>query len=96
MIRPLLALGSAGLLAMTSAASAATPAPPVVEAPAGALAGETAGDLHVFRGIPYALPPVGARRWRPPAPMPRWEGTRAARDFGPACLQPPQGSLHTI
>lgn len=96
MIRPLLALGSAGLLAMTSAASAATPAPPVVEAPAGALAGETAGDLHVFRGIPYALPPVGARRWRPPAPMPRWQGTRAARDFGPACLQPPQGSLHTI
>ena len=41
-----------------------------------------------FEGIPYALPPVGRRRWQPPAPMPRWQGVRQATAFGPACVQP--------
>ena len=46
------------------------------------------GDLRVFKGIPYALPPVGSARWRPPSPMPRWTGVRKATEFGPACFQP--------
>ncbi len=98
MIRRLLALGgAAGLFALAGPAIAAAPADaPVVDAPAGRIAGTREGAIEVFRGIPYALPPVGARRWRPPAPMPRWEGTRAAREFGPACIQPPQGSLDSI
>jgi para-nitrobenzyl esterase len=97
MIRHLLALGSAAGLLATGGAAATTPTPaPVVDAPAGTLAGVAQDGLNVFRGIPYALPPVGERRWRPPAPMPRWQGTRAATSFGPACIQPPQGSLHTI
>src|SRR5690606_1842749 len=88
MIRRLLALGgAAGLFALPGPAIAAAPADaPVVDAPAGRIAGAREGAIEVFRGIPYALPPVGARRWRPPAPMPRWEGTRAAREFGPACI----------
>ena len=61
---------------------------PTVNAPAGEVAGKNEGSLHVFKGIPYALPPVGARRWMPPHPMPRWTGLRQATDFGPACLQP--------
>ena len=50
--------------------------------------GAREGALRVFKGIPYALPPVGERRWRPPAPMPPWEGVRDALAFGPACIQP--------
>jgi carboxylesterase type B len=46
----------------------------------------------VFRAIPYALPPVGERRWRPPAAMPRWNGVRACADVGVACMQPPMAA----
>lgn len=60
---------------------------PVVAAPAGSVEGTQAGDLRVFKGIPYALPPVGQARWKPPRPMPRWEGVRKAAEFGPACIQ---------
>lgn len=68
--------------------SAATVSAPIVNAPAGQLEGYAQGALHVFKGIPYALPPVKAARWRPPSPMPRWEGVRNATEFGPACFQP--------
>jgi len=61
---------------------------PVVDAPAGAVRGTAEGDLHVFRGIPYAQPPVGSLRWRPPLPMARWKGVREATEFGAACYQP--------
>src|SRR5678816_3297706 len=61
---------------------------PVVDAPAGAVRGTAEGDLHVFRGIPYAQPPVGPLRWRPPLPLPRWTGVREATEFGAACHQP--------
>ncbi|MBW8303968.1 MAG: carboxylesterase family protein, partial [Brevundimonas sp.] len=60
----------------------------VVVAPAGAGRGVTAHAVTVFRGIPYAAPPVGWRRWRPPAEAPRWRGTRDATQFGAACHQP--------
>jgi para-nitrobenzyl esterase len=45
-------------------------------------------DLSVFRGIPFAAPPVGAFRWREPQPVARWAGTRKAHQFGPRCAQP--------
>jgi len=44
-------------------------------------------DLAVFRGIPYAEPPLGPRRWQPPGPVRPWAGTRAAVAFGPAAPQ---------
>ena len=61
---------------------------PLVNAPAGQLQGQADGDTHVFKGIPYALPPTGEMRWKPPVPMPPWSGVRTADDFGPACYQP--------
>jgi para-nitrobenzyl esterase len=70
---------------------------PIVHAPAGKMEGLQEGDLHVFKGIPYALPPVGSRRWRPPSPMPRWAGIRKATEFGPICFQPvgPSTSIYS-
>ena len=43
-----------------------------------------------YKGIPYAQPPIGDSRWRPPVPATAWDGVRDAREFGHACLQPPQ------
>ena len=76
------------LAASLLAAAPASAEGPVVRAPAGAVEGRAEGRLRVFRGIPYALPPVGAKRWTAPVAVPTWTGTRKATDFGPACVQP--------
>ncbi|WBX84560.1 carboxylesterase family protein [Sphingosinicella microcystinivorans] len=62
---------------------------PEVQIEQGRLAGTVVDGLRVFKGIPYALPPVGARRWRAPEPPARWAGTRDADAFGASCIQPP-------
>jgi para-nitrobenzyl esterase len=67
----------------------------IVEAPAGTVEGRTEGALRVFKGIPYASPPTGPARWKPPTPLPRWQGVRSAAQFGPACPQP-EARLATI
>jgi para-nitrobenzyl esterase len=45
------------------------------------------GPVEVFRGIPYAAPPVGALRWKPPQPAASWKDVRSATAFGKACPQ---------
>ena len=84
------------------AASDPTPDPlgPVVETGLGTLEGErTAGDdgVLVFRGVPYAEPPVGDARWRAPIAKASWEGARSAATFRPACWQrlTPESSIYT-
>src|SRR5215831_10777061 len=42
----------------------------------GRIRGAVEGNLHVFHGIPYAAPPIGDRRFRPPAPASAWKGVR--------------------
>jgi para-nitrobenzyl esterase len=59
----------------------------IVDSPAGKVEGLMEGKLRVFKGIPFALPPVGPARWKPPSPMPSWKGVRKATAFGPACPQ---------
>jgi para-nitrobenzyl esterase len=61
---------------------------PTVTVAGGLIAGAQEGDSLVYRGIPYAAPPVGSLRWRPPQPVPPWKGVRAATQFGSNCLQP--------
>ncbi len=61
---------------------------PAVDTPAGQLQGKMDGTTRVFEGIPYAMPPLGAMRWKAPMPMPRWAGVKTATAYGPACLQP--------
>ena len=47
------------------------------------------GAVRAFRGIPYAAPPVGELRWRPPQPPAPWDGVRGADSYGPVAPQPP-------
>ncbi|MBW8858092.1 MAG: carboxylesterase family protein, partial [Bradyrhizobium sp.] len=44
-------------------------------------------EARAFLGIPYAAPPLGALRWKPPQPVARWDGVRPAHAFSPQCLQ---------
>jgi para-nitrobenzyl esterase len=61
--------------------------PREVRTSAGVLAGATAGGVSTFKGVPYAMPPVGNLRWAPPQPI-SWNGVREAKQFGAPCLQP--------
>ena len=93
-LRRAAALCAAAVLATLSYARAA--APPIVEAPAGTVSGSVVGGVRIFKGLPYAAPPVGRARWTPPKPAPKWHGVRPANTFGPACFQPasPPGSIY--
>jgi para-nitrobenzyl esterase len=86
MTRVALILGATGL-ALASISSAAVPDP--VRLDSGAIAGTsgTSADVRVFKGIPFAAPPVGPLRWRPPQPPASWQGVRRADQFGPRCMQ---------
>jgi len=66
---------------------------PVVRIASGAVRGRLDGSVAVFRGIPYAQPPVGALRFAAPAPVPPWDGVREADKFGPS---PPQSRLAAL
>ena len=56
----------------------------------GRLAGTVlAGGIRAFKGVPYAAPPVGARRWQAPQPAQPWKDVRSATQFGPRAMQQP-------
>jgi para-nitrobenzyl esterase len=70
---------------------------PVIHTVAGDLRGVTDGDVTSFKGIPYAAPPVGEYRWRPPQPVTPWTGVRDATKQCASCPQRTwQGSTETI
>ncbi|HEY0685421.1 MAG TPA: carboxylesterase family protein [Steroidobacter sp.] len=58
---------------------------PLVRAPSGAVQGESHGAVDVYKGLPYARPPM---RWKPPVAVPAWSGVRDATKFGASCMQP--------
>ena len=62
-----------------------------VKTVSGAVKGTTSTDgrLRIFKGIPYAAPPVGELRWKEPRPAAAWEGIRDATENGPHCVQGP-------
>ncbi len=73
--------------------------PTIAETAQGQLRGQLEDGLHVFRGVPFAEPPVGDLRWRDPQPLQPWSGVRDALAFGPISVQtwmPSMGELGAI
>ena len=87
--RSLSSLLAAGVLVAASTVTAAIPEP--VRLDSGLLSGSTASSagVRVFKGIPFAAPPVGELRWQAPQPVAKWDGARSAAAFGDICIQPP-------
>ncbi|MBI4520849.1 MAG: carboxylesterase family protein [Gemmatimonadetes bacterium] len=87
-MKRLLILAAVGfIMGVAAAASAAISDPVGTEQ--GLISGTAAasGDVRIYRGVPYAAPPAGERRWKAPAPPLRWEGVRRADEFGARCMQ---------
>jgi para-nitrobenzyl esterase len=83
-----LAVVLVGMIAVTPrAARAAEPVTAVVNSSSGPVQGTVHGHVARYLGIPYAAPPIGALRWRPPEPPAAWTQTRQATAFGPTCAQ---------
>jgi para-nitrobenzyl esterase len=76
------------LLVVVPATSAITLAQsPKALTESGAISGLRESGLSVYKGVPFAAPPIGDLRWRPPAPVALWTGTRKTDGFAPACMQ---------
>jgi para-nitrobenzyl esterase len=75
---------------VTTAGASATA--PIVRTEGGWVRGVSAGGVDAFRGLPYAAPPTGPLRWRPPHPAAPWSGVRDASQFAPSCPQSPIGN----
>lgn len=85
--RSVVVLLAVGVLALTSTGVAAITDPVRVEQ--GLLAGASGSsvDMRVYRGVPFAAPPVGHLRWKAPQPAAKWQGVRQAGEFSNACWQ---------
>lgn len=75
-------------LCVTVGAAHAAPVDRVV-VESGALQGAVEDGVVAFKGVPFAAPPVGDLRWRPPQPLARWQGVRDAGSYGHDCMQKP-------
>ncbi|MYA01387.1 MAG: carboxylesterase family protein [Chloroflexi bacterium] len=68
----------------------------IAQTTAGTLEGAEENGLCVFRGIPFAAPPVGELRFKAPQPVESWDGVRDAKSFGPISLQAPNEMLEAL
>ena len=82
---PAAALVAAALTAPAVATASSAESAPVVQTTQGAVRGERSNGVDSFLGIPYAAPPVGSLRWRPPQPGPHWSGVRDATHYRNRC-----------
>jgi para-nitrobenzyl esterase len=86
-MRSLVVAAACAYLLVVPAARAAIPTEVAIDS--GKLAGTTGADasVRVFKGIPFAAPPLGANRWRAPQPVAQWSGVRPATEYAPRCTQ---------
>lgn len=75
------------VLALVISAEIANAQPAPVKVNEGLLQGTAENSLTVYKGIPFAAPPVGELRWRPPQPAAKWDGLRRADKFAPEPMQ---------
>ena len=77
------------LLLFAAAVSAFAAANDIVKLDTGQVAGIAGAtpEMHIYKGIPFAAPPVENLRWRAPQPAAHWDGVRQADAFGPVCMQ---------
>ncbi|WP_215228372.1 carboxylesterase/lipase family protein [Erythrobacter sp. 3-20A1M] len=89
----MMAAAAIGALAVASPLVAQGEPVPQVAVTGGTIAGEMAegGGALVFRGIPFAAPPIGERRWKAPQPVQPWTGVKETTEPTPACIQNDQG-----
>ena len=82
---------AAAVLAASAGGAVASPASgganPIVRIAGGLIRGASATGVNSFLGLPYAAPPTGKLRWRPPQPASSWSGVRDATQFGASCPQ---------
>ncbi len=76
-----------GVLAFSSAIAAQAPKP--VRTQAGLVQGTIEDGITVYKGVPFAAPPLGNLRWRAPQPPIPWKGVRKTDAYAPACMQTP-------
>lgn len=88
------ALAFSGLASFTDHTTQATN--DSIRVDGGLISGTTVDGVRSFKGIPFAAPPVGDLRWKPPQPVVAWQGVRQADNFGPMCPQSPypSGSMY--
>ncbi|HWT02702.1 MAG TPA: carboxylesterase family protein [Pyrinomonadaceae bacterium] len=94
MKRPIMLLTAAFLLATTLAGDVSAVDPSKgerVKTAGGVVEGsaDSGTGIRTFKGVPFAAPPVGDLRWKPPQPVSKWKGVRQATQFGPRCMQAP-------
>ncbi len=87
-----LALAAAGARAFAQS-SASVPAEAMVDTPLGTLRGESVNGVRVYRGVPFAIPPVDDLRFRAPQPVQPWGGVREATKFAAAAMQPGEKNI---
>lgn len=80
-------------IGIASARNATPETIPIVRTRQGDLEVLTTDGLGIFKGVPYATPPVGGLRWRSPKTPAPWKGVRKAQKFGDACVQNPKLSI---
>jgi para-nitrobenzyl esterase len=82
-----LKLAAALFIGATSFADVAGSGSPQARVAEGVVRGQVRDGVAVFRSIPYAAPPIGALRFRPPQPAKAWTGVREAIEDSPSCPQ---------
>src|ERR1700741_4619180 len=82
-----------GVAAPSKKTACQADSPTIICVDGGAVQGVKQGDTLAFKGIPYAQPPVGPLRWKPPVTDVHWDGVRDGSQYGAMCPQVINGKV---